>query len=302
LTLNYSYDLFPSHGIEVLRNGTPAVTDTIGDASCLGPSHVVGATGAAILAWGLTHQTNRGTLTVKPSDTGVVRSAASPLCSGSLWSTLVSSGGGASGGGGSSASASRAAGASIRVAALNGGVAGPAMTLTAAQQAGLISATDTDAGTLITSATATPVEIIATGSKVVMQTTEITGGSPGPTSVYGPFDGTVVLMAGQTATVTKNGKPQAPRAHGGKPPVTKAKVRLKGRKAHLRFLAHDPAGIAYTRAFVGRHRLRVRHGQLTVARKKLAKLRFYSVDTLGNVERAHGLSRHQLRRARHSHR
>lgn len=302
LTLNYSDDLFPSHGIEVVRNGATALTDTIGDASCLGPSHVVGAAGAAILAWGLTHQTNRGTLSVSPTSSGVVRSTPSPLCSASLWSTLVSSVKSAAGGSGSSARAASVGGASIRVAAITGGLPGPPMSLSDAERAGLVSVTESDAGTLITSATTTPVQIIASGSHVVLQTTEIVGGQPGATSVYGPFDGTVVLSAGQTATVTKNGTAQAPHAHSSKPPVTTAKVKLAGKRARVHLRAHDRAGVAYTRAFVGNHRVRLKHDALTIPRTTLARLRFYSVDTLGNVERAHGLTRRQLRKAGHPHR
>lgn len=293
LTLHYSDDLFPSHGIQVIRDGTTAVTDTIGDASCLGTSNVVGAAGAAILAWGLTHQSNSGTLVVKPTDSGVVLSTPSPLCTRSLWATIVSSGGKA-------ADASAAAVNQIMVAPVVGGVVGTPLPLENAAASGLVSVTDTDSGTVIASDASKPVRISASGSDVAITTQKIVNGQAQPPAVYGPFNGSVSLdttTTGAQATVVSGGKPSSPHAPARKPPVTRASVTVRGKSATVRFTVSDRFGVAYTRAFVGKHSLRVVHHQVKVPRKKLAKLSFYSVDTFGNVERAHGLTKGQLRRA-----
>jgi hypothetical protein len=98
-----------------------------------------------------------------------------------------------------------------------------------------------------------------------------------------------LVSAGRRTVVTANGKLAKPRVPSRRRPVTRATVRAQGQRAIVRFTVRDPAGVAYTRAAVGRRRLQVRHGTVTVARSKLPGLRFYSVDPFGNVERAHGL-------------
>jgi hypothetical protein len=294
LTMSFADDLFPSHGIQIMRDGKPALTQTIGDASCLAADKVVGVGGAATIAWGLTHQDNRGTLTVTPLANGIVVSLPSPLCSETLWGTIVS---GASSVAPASDAAAAPAAPRIRIAPVNGGVAGPAMSIRDAQNAGLISAVGTDAGTLITSNAAQPVQLTASGSHVVLRTVEIVDGRARQQRVYGPFTGTAVLSTGNRPAVTANGKPARPHPARRRPPVTRANLRLHGKRAIVRFTVSDRAGVAYTRAYLGTRRLRVSHGTVTVARARLAKLRFYSVDPFGNVERAHGLGALQLRRA-----
>jgi hypothetical protein len=152
---------------------------------------------------------------------------------------------------------------------------------------------------VIASDASQPVRISASGTGIVITTQKIVNGQAQPESVYGPFNGSVSLdtaTTGTQATVVSNGKPSAPRAVVRKPPVTSASVSVKGKFATVRFKVSDKVGVAYTRAFIGKHQLRVVGRHVKVPRKKLGKLTFYSVDTFGNAERAHGLTKRQLRR------
>ena len=60
LTLSYDTDLFPSHGVRVVKNGTAVKTQVVNDASGV---HGLGPIGAALIGHRLTSQTNAGTVT-----------------------------------------------------------------------------------------------------------------------------------------------------------------------------------------------------------------------------------------------
>jgi hypothetical protein len=61
LVLDYSTDLFPSHGFSVRRNGVLITRNVVNDAS---GKIVLGAIGAAVIGHGLTSQTNNGNVVI----------------------------------------------------------------------------------------------------------------------------------------------------------------------------------------------------------------------------------------------
>jgi hypothetical protein len=184
------------------------------------------------------------------------------------------------------------------VAPVGHGVAGRALSLAAAQVAGLVSVSDTPAGTLVVSDAARPVRITATGSQAVVVLIELHGGRPATTTVYGPLSGTLAVTAAGRATLTRDGRVIAPRRLRHPRPVTHATVTVTGSRVTVHFHVADPVGVAYTVAFLGGRRLNVRDGQVALTRTEAARLRFYSVDLLGNRERPHGLTARQLRAIR----
>jgi hypothetical protein len=300
VTLNYAEDLFPSHGIQVLINGTTALTDTVGDASCLGQAAVLGPAGAALLGWGLTHPTNEGSVTITPTQTNVMASTPDPLCDATYWNTAIYTPGFVLGlihhaPDADGRAAAAATSPTVTIAPLTNGSPGKSMSLAAAQNSGLVGVTPTTTGDLITSATTHPVKITVSGTGTVIGTTEIIDGRAGPSHYYSPTSGTVTITASTTATVTHDGGVLAAQTAGTKPPVTHATVTFHGDHATVRFHATDRVAVVSTVALIGKRQLTIRHGTITIPRAKLAKLRFYSVDAAGDVEHLHGLTKRQLR-------
>jgi hypothetical protein len=221
LTLNYAEDLFPSHGIQVRINGVAVRTDTIGDASCLGAANVFGVSGAALLGWGLTHQTNTGSLTVAPTEPSTTTSTPDPLCAGDYATTQIEhlvklyekpTG---------TSSALRApADNTIRVAAIVNGSAGTPMSLQAAESAGLAIVTRSDRGTLITSQPSRPIRIILSGPSVI-GTSEIVHGKASSPGYYEASGGTLAVTVGAQTTVISNGRKLRAHKSNHSRPVTR---------------------------------------------------------------------------------
>jgi hypothetical protein len=297
LTVHYAEDLFPSHGIQVSINHQPAVTDTVGDASCLGASLVIGPPGAALLGWGLTHQDNDGSFTVTPLQRNATASAPSLLCSSTYWAIqttdLLTAAALVSGPRRPATDLARPAAAStVMVAPIVNGKAGSPMSLSAAQSAGLVAVTPNDEGTLISSSVAQPVQITTDSPNAVIATTEIANGQAHTPSYY-VGSGKLVVSAGAQAKVTHNGHPvKATKAP--KTPVTTATLTGKGNRVTVHF--HVKAIGAVTFALLAGHKLPVHRGEVTLTRKQLSKLIFYSTDAFGQVEKTHSLTRAQLRR------
>jgi hypothetical protein len=71
MSLNFTTDGFPSHGVSIDRNGTTQQIDILNDASCIGQSGVLGFAGLAKTALGLTGAvTSVGSFTDTPDQTG----------------------------------------------------------------------------------------------------------------------------------------------------------------------------------------------------------------------------------------
>jgi hypothetical protein len=71
ISLNFTTDGFPSHGVSIDRNGTAQQVDILNDASCIGQPGVLGFTGLTKTALGLTGAvTSIGSFTDTPDQTG----------------------------------------------------------------------------------------------------------------------------------------------------------------------------------------------------------------------------------------
>ena len=79
ISLTFKTDGFPSHGVSITRNGTTQQIDLLNDASCIGQSGVLGFTGLAKTAAGLTGAvTSSGSFTDTPSQTGTTGFTVNP--------------------------------------------------------------------------------------------------------------------------------------------------------------------------------------------------------------------------------
>ena len=224
------------------------MTGTIGDVTCLDPSDVFGVDGAGTIAMGLTEQLNRGEDIIRPDDNGRVYAFPSKLCDNpaDVWNTLLT--GGLQGG----IKKAQVGSDAIDVAAIRNGVAGTPLSLRSAQDTGLITAVlRTDAGLLITSDASTPIQITATGPRIVVRTREMIGGRGQTPAFYGPLSGTTVVTAGGDATVTNKNHPVAPRKPNHQPPVTRASVGYRASGGLVYFHVTGPGGVWYTAAFAG---------------------------------------------------
>jgi hypothetical protein len=79
LRIQYSVNWFPSHGVQVIRDGKTLATAIVNDASCIPQSSVEGAVGFATVFDGLNSTRRTGELTVPP-DPVSVSPRRSPLC------------------------------------------------------------------------------------------------------------------------------------------------------------------------------------------------------------------------------
>ena len=71
ISLNFTTDGFPSHGVSIERNGTTQQVDILNDASCIGQAGVLGFTGLTKTALGLTGAVRSvGSFTDTPDQSG----------------------------------------------------------------------------------------------------------------------------------------------------------------------------------------------------------------------------------------
>jgi hypothetical protein len=71
ISLSFTTDGFPSHGVSIARNGTTQQIDLLNDASCIGQSGVLGLTGLTRVGLGLTGAvTSSGSFTDTPDQSG----------------------------------------------------------------------------------------------------------------------------------------------------------------------------------------------------------------------------------------
>jgi AcrR family transcriptional regulator len=300
LSLSYDSDLFPSHGFRVVKNGATQVTQTISDASCLGSAF--GARGAALIAWGLTHEDNHGTFTVAASDSGRIGSSPSLMCSTGYWLSIVSDQKSKaylsfinSTSGRASRSADAAPRPRARVArrlgieiAVVGGRGHPMkfMSLESALSKGLVSAQTLPSGVAIFSLMSAPVAVRVTGVRPQLVESQVVRGMEELSRVYGG-QGTMTAMLGARATLTGDHIRQI--TGNVSAPVTTARVTRQGKFAIVRFSARSPVGVVRTFAILAGTPIKVSGNRIRVPLSKLRQLRFASVDELGNVEKPRGV-------------
>jgi pimeloyl-ACP methyl ester carboxylesterase len=163
--------------------------------------------------------------------------------------------------------AANASAASLRARAAQ---AGP-MTLDAAEAAGLVEAVKEPGRTVFVTSAGVSVRI---GGEGMTQVTPITGeGKRGESRVY---DGPVVV----TAAGSKTSSSSPSRAADAKAPRTVAKFR----RGRLTLKATDASGVAVTMVKVGKSKARPYKRALQVRRG--TTVRYWSIDTFGNAERA----------------
>jgi triacylglycerol esterase/lipase EstA (alpha/beta hydrolase family) len=145
------------------------------------------------------------------------------------------------------------------------------MTLDQAEAAGLVEAVKEPGRTVFVTSAKLTVQIAGKG---MTQVTPITGeGKPGTSRVY---DGPVVV----TADGAKSSSASPSRAADRKPPRTTAKLR----RGRLTLTAKDGSGVAVTMVKVGK--AKPRPFKKAVKVKRGATVRYWSIDTFGNAEKA----------------
>ena len=295
LQIEYQTDLFPSHGVRVLRDGVVQATHTVNDLSCLKDSDTLGPEAIVLLATGLSLPVNLGKYTVPPDLVGYTESRRGLLCGDAgIWALTQVLGAGA----GTSPGRPRAAAAApkISIAAVGPGGPEPYLPLATAEQRGIVTvARLADRISLLTRAD-TPVLVRVTGRNVVVETSLHKGAAKTGGAVYGPASGEVVLAptGGEPATV--NGRKLKARGTDRKPPRTIATVTpRRGGRALVRLRANDVSGVASTLAYVGERSVKLAKGRLTLRASDLNKLRFFSVDVFGNREPGRRLTARQTR-------
>ena len=276
VAIEFSTDLFPSHGIRIERNGAPLDTRIVNDVSCIPDESALGLTGAGLLSYGLSRHANQGSYSVAP--TGPPTTVATPgqLCSGEYVTVEAIETGGASG--------ASAAATSVQVAPLVGGSPGEFISLGEAIERGLVGA-ETAGGTRLGVDIGTPVVLRLRGRRLLLQVDRVERGAAQGPVLFGPAKGTLRVRLGETTRVTAGRRRLRARRPDRRPPRTRAVVRRRGSTATVRLRAKDPSGVDATFALVNDKVARVRKGRLRVPVRLLGSVRFYSVDSLGNRER-----------------
>jgi hypothetical protein len=136
-----------------------------------------------------------------------------------------------------------------------------------------------------------PVRIEVLGRGAIVQAGTLTHGHTGKTLSFGPVAGTLVVSAGKTVTATLNGHKLKAHKPDRKPPRTTATVKVKGKFAIVHLTATDGSGVAETILVVAGKVVRLEHGSARIKLSQLKTVRYWSIDTLGNIERPRRLGR-----------
>jgi hypothetical protein len=176
----------------------------------------------------------------------------------------------------------------VTVAPLVGGRPAGYRSLATARAQGLVAAASASRGVALVTDPARPVAVRMRGRRAVLTTAQLGGGALHPIATYGPRSVGLVAFTGGTLAVTaRGGRAAAAGAVDVTPPRTRARVRVLGSRALVSLRARDQSGIAATLAALGGRRLTVRHGRVSVPRRRLRSLRYSSIDLFGNVEAPH---------------
>ncbi|MHB8242097.1 MAG: alpha/beta fold hydrolase [Solirubrobacteraceae bacterium] len=147
---------------------------------------------------------------------------------------------------------------------------------------------DGDGRTIVVTGSKHPVTLQVTGRNFLIRTQAIksaakgTAGATGPAHLYGPLKGT--LQVGMSGAVTRNGKKVKPAARHRLPRTT-AHVTRRGHLYIVRLTASGK-GIAGTYVRIGKAAPKRYRHPLKLTKSQLRRLRFASVEALGNWERA----------------
>lgn len=284
--LTYDTDLFPSHGFTVIRNGRVQLTNITTDASCLPKSRVIGRTGVETLAVGLTQKVQEGAVVVGPSDVDRRLVAESKLCKLTIDIHRIL--------GLPRARAGTAAARSVAVAPLRAKRRrGRFLALAAAERAGLVQPVRHGDGLLLLSDPRTPVSVRLRGRALSVEMRRVRGGQVRARAAFGPVSGTLVTRLDSRLSGRANGRRLARRRPDRAPPRTRAFIRIRGARARVRFRARDRSGVRRTYVVIGRRLAQLRRGALMIPVRRLKRVRFASVDVLGNRERWRRLPRHR---------
>ena len=277
LQIAFDTDLFPSHGFTVTRNGRLQLTDVMTDASCLSKGKVTGLTGIETITTGLINKAQEGTVSVSPADRGRQLVAKSKLCELSIDIQQVR---------GRPSTRGSAARKSTGVARLKrNGRPGRFVSLAAAQRSGLVQVVRTASGLMVLSDPRRPIALRVRGRRLIVEARRLRGGRKKAEAAFGPVSGLLETRLGRRVTARARGKRLRRRQPDRTGPLTRARVRVAGGRARVRFRARDRSGVRYTRVVVGRRPARLRRGVLRVPVHTLRRVRFASVDLLGNTER-----------------
>lgn len=184
----------------------------------------------------------------------------------------------------------KGAASSIQVSST--GRQGPFISLSAAQNKGLVEVISLRGLKVISSALDQAIVLKLNGKRIVFQRTITTNGQ-GRTQSYGPTKGPVTVSG---SDLRARGRGLRARSPDKSPPVTRAKARKRGKKAVIRLKPTDRSGVSATYVLVGKKLQKGRKLTLKVPLRKLKKVRFYSVDVFGNKEKP---KKARLKRSKH---
>ena len=284
LELDYTTDLFPDHGIRVVRDGVVQDTRIVNDLSCLRREHVTGEAGLALLFFGLSYMGNSGAYVVPPEHKGFTESRPGYICAGHYVLTQVFGRGAGLGG-----TRAAAAGTKVAVAPVVDGGIEPFVPLAEAERRGIVATASFGDRLAIMTRAEQPVLLRVTGRNVLVENKVRENGVDGGSALYGPVTGELVVDPIGGGGATHDGQPVGPRELDRTPPQTTATASIKRGRAVVRLRATDDSGVAVTVAYVGKRALAVLKGKVRMSQRDLRKLRFLSIDVFGNREPAQRL-------------
>jgi hypothetical protein len=288
LRMTITHSEFPSHGLRVSIDGTPEQTRIYNDASCLSQGEVIGPGGAVNLTEGLFLRTD-DTFVIPPSrqpstatPTLLCRHPA-PIITGPFLPL------------GHSSSASAAAASTVQVVRLGAhGKPGPALSVAAAQSAGLIQLLPDGTGrTLIVSFPSRPVELRVRGQGLAFRVGKIQRGGTVRNAFYGPIWGSVTIdTASPLVTVTSAGRTL--RARGSPPgaPVVSVSRTRRGTRRILHFTVHARAPLLAIHVSMNGSERTSRGLTLTVQVPAHGKVvvSYYATDVFGDIGKVKSLT------------
>jgi IPT/TIG domain len=288
LRMTITHSEFPSHGLRVSIDGTAEQTRIYNDASCLSQGEVIGPGGAVNLTEGLVSRTD-DTFVIPPSPqpsaatpTLLCRHAA-PIITGPFLPL------------GHSSSASAAAASTVEVVTLGAhGKPGPALSVAAAQSAGLIQLLPDGTGrTLIVSFPSRPVELRVRGRGLAFRVGKVQRGGTVRNAYYGPISGSVTIdTASPLVTVTSAGRTLRARARPPGAPVMSVSQTRRGTRRTLHFTVHARASLLAIHVSMNGSERILRGMTLSVHVPAHGKVvvSYYATDVFGDIGKVKSLS------------
>ncbi|HYH58917.1 MAG TPA: alpha/beta fold hydrolase [Thermoleophilaceae bacterium] len=162
----------------------------------------------------------------------------------------------------------------------------PEVSLEQAESFGLVERLDLPDQEIIAANSSRPVTLTMKGRRA-FRVTPLRNSTRGMPRYYRPVKGTVTIDLGENAVLERNGERLKPLAKADKrPPRTRVRLRIRGKRAVLTFRARDANGVDATYVQTGKDKgKRLGGRKLRVKSSRLKRIRFQSVDVFGNVER-----------------